>query len=136
MAWQFDDRRALYLQICEKLTYAVVSGQYPTGARFPAVRELAMEAAVNPNTMQKALAELERQGILVSHRTAGRCVTEDPALIEAQRQALAQASTDAYLERMKQLGFDRDEAEALLRRRGKDADLPADANASEQDTTL
>lgn len=124
MAWQFDDQRPLYLQICEKLTYAVVSGHYPAGARFPTVRDLAIEAAVNPNTMQKALAELERQGILVSQRTAGRCVTEDLALIERQRQALAIASTDIYLNHMKQLGYDRAEAEALLHRRiGEEASI-------------
>lgn len=119
MAWQFDNWRPLYMQICEKITFAVVSGQYPAGSRFPTVRELAIEAAVNPNTMQKALAELERQGILVSHRTAGRCVTEDPELIEAQRQRLAEVSTDAYLERMKQLRYDRVEAESLLRSRSE-----------------
>lgn len=117
MAWQFDNTRALYLQICEKLTYAVVSGQYSAGARFPTVRELALEAAVNPNTMQKALSELERQGILVTHRTAGRCVTEDPALIDRQRRILAEASTDAYLSRMKQLGYDLPQAEQLLHER-------------------
>lgn len=117
MAWQFDNSRPLYLQICEKLTFAVVSGQYPAGGRFPTVRELALEAAVNPNTMQKALAELERQGILVSHRTAGRCVTEDPALIERQRLLLAEAATDTYLSSMAQLGYDREKAEALLHSR-------------------
>lgn len=117
MAWQFDNTRPLYLQICEKLTYAIVSGRYPAGTRFPTVRELALEAAVNPNTMQKALAELEQEGILVSHRTAGRCVTEDPELIEGKRQVLAESSTDQYLARMKQLGYDRVRAEEFLRRR-------------------
>lgn len=129
MAWQFDNSRPIYLQICEKLTYAVVSGQYPAGARFPAVRELALEAAVNPNTMQKALAELERQGILVTHRTAGRCVTEDPALIERERQALAETATDIYLSRIKQLGYDRSEAEALLHKRVVAAE-PSDIDAN------
>lgn len=114
MAWQFDGQRPLYLQICEKITYAIVSGRYRTGERFPAVRELAMEAAVNPNTMQKALAELERQGILVSERTAGRCVTDDEALIERQRQALAQTSVQVFLENMERLGYTPAEVVELL----------------------
>lgn len=131
MAWQFDNSRPLYLQICEKITYAVISGEYRPGERFPAVRELALEAAVNPNTMQKALSELEREGILVSHRTAGRCVTEDPELIDRQRRILAEASIDSFLSRMKQLGFDRSEAEALLHRRVGDLQTAEESPSSD-----
>ncbi len=114
MAWQFDSQRPLYLQISERLTYAIVSGQFRAGDRFPAVRELALDAAVNPNTMQKALTEMERQGILTTNRTAGRCVTGDLELIERQRKLLAEASTESYLRNMERLGYSKAEVSALL----------------------
>ena len=84
------------------------------GSRVPTVRELAAEAGVNPNTMQRALAHLEETGLAVTNRTAGRTVTEDEAQIQAVRMELAQAQIRGYLQGMQTLGFTEAEARALL----------------------
>ena len=89
MGWTLDKNRPIYLQLVEELQSRIVSGAYPPGAKIDSVRDLAAEAAVNPNTMQRALAELEQSGLLRSERTSGRFVTEDRALIAQVRRALA-----------------------------------------------
>ena len=81
MAWDLDNGRPIYAQLVERIQMQIVSGLYPPGSRLPSVRELAAVAAVNPNTMQKAFAELERSGLIVTQRTNGRTVTEDAELI-------------------------------------------------------
>ena len=83
MAWQFDGNRPIYAQLVEHIQYDIVSGVYPPGEKLPSVRELATLAAVNPNTMQKALAELETDGLIFTQRTAGRFVTQDVEAIRA-----------------------------------------------------
>ena len=80
MGWTLDKNRPIYLQLVETLQSRIVSGAYPPGAKIDSVRDLAAEAAVNPNTMQRALAELEQSGLLRAERTAGRFVTEDKTL--------------------------------------------------------
>ena len=77
MAWELDSDRPIYAQLVERIQTEIVSGYYPPGGKLPSVRELASVAAVNPNTMQKAFAELERSGLIVTQRTNGRTVTED-----------------------------------------------------------
>ena len=77
MQWQLRGDRPIYQQIMEKLTEQIVSGQLNAGDKVPPVRELAAQAGVNPNTMQRALADLEREGLMHSNRTSGRYVTED-----------------------------------------------------------
>ena len=89
MAWSLDSDRPIYAQLVERIQMQIVSGGYPPGGRLPSVRELAAEAAVNPNTMQKAFAELERSGLIVTQRTNGRTVTEDEELIKSIRRKLA-----------------------------------------------
>ena len=83
----------------------IVSGYYPPGGKLPSVRELAAEAAVNPNTMQKAFAELERNGLIITQRTNGRTVTEDVGMINEIRQRLANEHLEAFFARMKELGY-------------------------------
>lgn len=85
MSWEFDRDRPIYAQLVEQLQRAIVSGAYAPGAKIPSVRELAAEAGVNPNTMQKALTELEQLGLLNTQRTNGRYVTEDTSLIATTR---------------------------------------------------
>ena len=85
------------------------------GSRLPSVRELAAEAGVNPNTMQKAFAELERDGLVMANRTAGRFVTEDNKMVQQIRQKLASEEIHLFLGKMKQLGFERDELISLLK---------------------
>ena len=114
MEWQIAAGRPVYIQLVEQLERAVVTGEYPPGERVPAVRDLAAQAQVNPNTMQRALAEMESRGLLVTQRTAGRFVTEDTAVIQSAKEDLARSRTREYLESMAQLGYDRQQVKALL----------------------
>lgn len=116
MAWDLDNDRPIYAQLIERIQMQIVSGQYEPGERLPSVRELAAVAAVNPNTMQKAFAELERNGLVITQRTNGRTVTADAERIQKLRNELAQERENAFLIEMKELGFDADEALELLRK--------------------
>ena len=89
MTWVFENDQPIYTQLVDQFIVAIVSGELPPGARMPAVRELALEAGVNPNTMQRALQQLEREGLVYAQRSAGRFVTEDTAVIARVREALA-----------------------------------------------
>lgn len=114
MDWQITADRPVYLQLIEQLELAIAAGEYPAGARLPAVRELAAQAAVNPNTMQRALQELEARGLVVTQRTAGRCVTGSEAAVTALRRRLAEAEAARFLQQMGRLGCTRAEALAFL----------------------
>lgn len=114
MAWTLDSDRPIYAQIVERIQTEIVSGQYPPGGRLPSVRELAAQASVNPNTMQKAFSELERSGLIITQRTSGRIVTEDTTLIDFIRNQLASAQIDAFLTQMKSLGYTREDILKLL----------------------
>ncbi len=109
MGWNLKSDRPIYAQIIEELQLRIVSGEYRAGQRMPSVRELAAQAEVNPNTMQKALAEMEQKGLLYSQRTSGRFVTEDQNMIEQMKQNLAKDQIIAFVENMRQLGFDNDD---------------------------
>ena len=109
MAWNMDSDRPIYTQLVERIQMRIVSGYYASGAWLPSVRELAADAAVNPNTMQKAFAELERSGLIVTQRTNGRTVTEDRELIENVRRNLAKAHIDDFDSKMKELGYTREQ---------------------------
>ena len=109
MAWQFDGQRPIYAQLLEGLELRILSGMYPPGSRLASVRELAAEAAVNPNTMQRALAELERGGLIRTHRTNGRFVTDDEARIRQARENIAREKLERFLEEMRRLGVTREE---------------------------
>lgn len=115
MAWKLDSDRPIYIQLVEQIQLYIVSGKFPGGSRLPSVRELAAEAGVNPNTMQKAFAELERDGLVMANRTAGRFVTEDNQMVQQIRQKLASEEIHLFLGKMKQLGFERDELISLLK---------------------
>ena len=105
MEWELQGDRPIWLQLTEQIQLRIVSGEYPAGERLPSVRDLAAETAVNPNTMQKALTELERGGLVYSQRTSGRFITQDQQLIQQLKQRLAREETDGFLERMDGLGF-------------------------------
>ena len=81
MPWELDNDRPIYLQLMERIQHDIISGVYKPGDKIPSVRDLALDAAVNPNTMQKALSELERSGLLYSQRTSGRFITDDEKLL-------------------------------------------------------
>ena len=115
MAWDLDADRPIYAQLVERIQMQIVSGQYPAGGKLPSVRELAAVAAVNPNTMQKAFAELERSGLIITQRTNGRTVTEDQQKIRDIKEALAQEHVNNFFTKMKELGYTEQEAVELLR---------------------
>lgn len=114
MEWQFSSELPIYSQLVEKIKFKIVSGEYIPGQRFPAVRELAQEAGVNPNTMQRAMQELERQGFLFSLRTSGRYVTEDIQLIEEAKKTMAGDLIEKFLGQMEALGFRQEEIGRLV----------------------
>ena len=114
MQWQFSNDAPIYTQLIQHIKIGIVTGVFPPGERLPSVRDLATEAGVNPNTMQRALAELERDGLVFSQRTAGRFVTEDHTMIQTAKRGLAQRHIKTFLEAMLQLGFQREEILALL----------------------
>ena len=115
MKWQFSNDAPIYAQLIEQIKVGIVSGAFPPGERLPSVRDLATEAGVNPNTMQRALAELERDGLVSSQRTTGRSVTEDEAMIETAKRSLAERHVKTFLAAMLRLGFQREEIMTLLR---------------------
>ena len=114
MAWNLDSDRPIYAQLLERIQLQIVSGTYGPGDKLPSVRELAAEASVNPNTMQKAFAELERSGLIVTKRTSGRFVTEDKDMITQIRTQLAKEEALSFIEKMKVLGFEKNDILALL----------------------
>lgn len=114
MDWTFRSDQPIYTQLAEKLTQAILTGEFPPGGRMPAVRDLAAVAGVNPNTMQRAMAELEQGGLISTQRTAGRFVTDDTAVIEQARQLLARRQATSFFDAMHRLGYDRQQALQLL----------------------
>lgn len=116
MNWIFSDDIPIYLQIMNQVKAQIAAGILKPGEKIAPVRELAMEAGVNPNTMQKALAELEREGVLYSKRTAGRFVAESESRTETLQEQMVKEQMDNYLTAMQQLGYDRTQAVAQLKR--------------------
>lgn len=119
MDWKFTDDAPIYQQIMNIMKQQIASGELKAGQKLSSVRELAMEAGVNPNTMQKALAELEREGLVYSQRTAGRFVTEQGEIREGLQEELMMEYVDEFLEKMKKLGFRVDEVIELLQKKAE-----------------
>ena len=105
MPWDLENDRPIYLQLMERIQQDIIKGVYQPGGKIPSVRELALEAAVNPNTMQKALSELERSGLVYSQRTSGRFITEDKKLLRHMKSELAKTHIHDFFTSMRQLGF-------------------------------
>lgn len=116
MKWEFSNDAPIYAQLILQIKVGIVSGAFPPGERLPSVRDLATEAGVNPNTMQRALAELERCGLVYSQRTAGRFVTEDHEMIENAKRELARRHIRTFVAAMGRLGYREEEIVSLLRR--------------------
>ena len=117
MAWDLDADRPIYAQLVERIQMQIVSGQYLPGGKLPSVRDLAAIAAVNPNTMQKAFAELERSGLIITQRTNGRTVTEDEEMIRKIRAELAREHVDMFFAKMKELGYSEQDAVDLVKKK-------------------
>ncbi|MDO5100501.1 MAG: GntR family transcriptional regulator [Eubacteriales bacterium] len=121
MAWNLDSDRPIYAQIIERIRMDIISGKYQPGERLPAVRELAMVAAVNPNTMQKALADLEDLGLVFTRRTSGRFVTTDIEVIKKNRELIVRNSLETLIESLRRLGYTKEELIDLVIRFVKEA---------------
>ncbi|MBP3539551.1 MAG: GntR family transcriptional regulator [Oscillospiraceae bacterium] len=114
MDWQFDNSIPIYTQLISKIELGIVSGEYVRGQRLPAVRDLATEAGVNPNTMQRAFQELERLELVYTQRSSGRFVTEDEKVIESTKKRLAQDNIRTFMSAMHRIGYSREEIIKLL----------------------
>ena len=121
MDWSFNNDMPIYSQLVDKIKLSIVSGQLPPGEKMSTVRELAAEAKVNPNTMQRAFQELEREGLVFSQRSSGRFVTEDMEAIMKAKRDMAQAYIRSFTQSMEKLGFTREEIIKLIRE-GKEED--------------
>jgi len=115
MEWKFRSDLPIYSQLVEQIKLGIVSGNLLPGERLMSVRDMATEAGVNPNTMQRALQELERDGMVYSQRTAGRFVTENMQVIERAKKKFAEEQIRSFLEAMKKLGYQWEEILALLK---------------------
>ena len=115
MEWKFRSDLPIYTQLVEQIKLGIVSGSLLPGERLMSVRDMATEAGVNPNTMQRALQELERDGMVYSQRTAGRFVTQNMQVIERAKKKFAEEQIRSFLGAMKKLGYQREEIFALLK---------------------
>lgn len=120
MQWKLSDDRPIYVQLMETITAAIASGTLAAGSRLPSVREMAAQAGVNPNTMQRALAELERDGLLYSQRTAGRFVTDQNDRITQKRKELAMQQIRIFLSSMKEMGYTSEQTLNLIQQAVKE----------------
>ena len=114
MSEPFDASRPIYAQLVERLKAKILAGIYPPGGHLDSVRDLAATVGVNPNTMQRALAQLETEGLVRTERTAGRYVTEDTVLIERLRAATAEKFAAEFLEKMQGIGYSPAQVAELL----------------------
>lgn len=121
MPWEFRSDLPIYTQLIAQIQQRIITGQLQPGDRLPSVRDWAAEAGVNPNTMQRAMTEMERQGLVHSQRTAGRFVTEDESVIRKLRGDLARTQVRDFLAAMGQLGFGPDEITALIQKEGENS---------------
>lgn len=109
MEWKFKEGIPIYTQIIDKVKISIASGLYEPGAKLPAVRDMALEAGVNPNTMQKAFAQLEREGLLYSVRTSGRFITEEKEVLDNLKKSLSREYINELFDSLSRLGMSREE---------------------------
>ena len=118
MNYIFDNERPIYIQLVELIRIDIVSGKYEKGSKLPSVRKLALTMKVNPNTMQKALVELENEKLIYTERTNGKYVTEDEKKLEKIKKHLAQEKVNNYLNSMKSIGINYEDALSYLQELG------------------
>ena len=118
MEYNFDNEKPIYIQLVELIRIKIVSGEFKRGQKIPSVRELALAMKVNPNTMQKALVELEDEKLIYTERTNGKYVTEDEKLIEKVKNELAKEKVENYINSMNSIGISFDEAVKYLQELG------------------
>ena len=116
MEWNFKSGIPIYSQIVDEMTMRIASGIYEPGEKLSSVRDLAMDAGVNPNTMQRALAELERRGLVYSERTSGRFVTKEEAVLKSLHEELAKKYFQELAEKLRKIGMSGEEIHEAVRR--------------------
>ena len=114
MSWQFANDRPIYAQLVEQIQLKILSGEYEPGGKLPSIRDLSAEAAVNPNTLQRAFHDLEQKGLVYTQRTAGRFISEDQEKIADLRQQHAKQAVTAFFGQMQSLGYSSGEIVALV----------------------
>lgn len=114
MAWKFSSDKPVYLQIADRIVKKVLSGEYSAGEQIPTVRQIALEAAVNPNTVQHAFAELENEGLIISKGTLGRFVTDDVEVVTACRRRMAEQLVREFAKNMEQLSITKEQAVTMI----------------------
>ena len=114
MSWIFDNKKPIYLQIMERIKLQIVSHTLEPNQQLPTVREFAAEAGVNPNTIQRALSELEREGFVYSKRTTGRFVTENQELIAQSRKQLSEEKLEHFISSMTHFGYEKEELPGVV----------------------
>ena len=120
MEWKLDDSRPIWPQLKEQLIIAIVAGEYNMGGSFPTVRELAEDAGVNRNTMQRALSELEHDGFVTTNRTAGRTVTTDEGLVTRMKESIAKKGIEKFIKEMAAIGYSADDVVKMIKERGEE----------------
>lgn len=121
MEWRFNNEAPIYQQIMEQIKAMIATGVLKAGDKLPSVRELAVEAGVNPNTMQKALSELERDGLLCSKRTSGRFVSDNQENADILQEAMMMECVKAFIENMAKLGYSVNDCIKILKKYEKNA---------------
>ena len=114
MAWTIDEKSPIYLQIAYRVKLKIASKELSMGQQLLPVREFAQEAGVNPNTVQRAFQELEKEWLVYSARTSGRFVTEDEKLIDQKRHEIAQSLMKNFVTEMAAIGFSSAEIKAII----------------------
>lgn len=123
MSWNFTDDKPIYMQLMEQIQLRIICGKYKAGAKLPSVREIASKISVNPNTIQKALTELEKTGLVFSKRTSGRFITEDIEIIKHIRCNLAKDTVTSFFKNMNEIGYTQDEIVELVKNISKEMKL-------------
>ena len=129
MNWQFSNSAPIYTQLIGQIRAGIVSGALAPGERLPSVRDLAMEAGVNPNTVQRAFSELEREGLIYTQRATGKYVTENADEIKSARQALAKTQVAEFLSNMQSLGYSVGDVIVLLQSFNESEEESSHANS-------
>lgn len=117
MEWKLDDSRPIWPQLKQQLIVAIVAGKFAMGGAFPTVRELAEDAGVNRNTMQRALSDLENDGFVTTNRTAGRTVTRDEGLVKRMKEMIAKESIERFIKEMAAIGYNADDIVKMIKER-------------------
>lgn len=114
MSWKFTSDKPIYMQLIDHIKLDIMAGRYEPGGKIQSVRELALEASVNPNTMQKAMSVLEQSGLIYSNRTSGRFITDDEDMINSLKTNLANAYCEDFISKIRQIGYANDEIKDIV----------------------